>query len=155
MGLKSKHFVSIAGSSVTTKHHHCTHLSSFLLWFTRKKKKSKKSHKDLDEPPTIAGSTSGSAGSSSGGKTSREDLEEKYYSKKTKTEIAFLKRKEESVSWNSIICFYFNTYYIHFFPIKIYGIRNYEKSQWGCKLLHFVHNEPESWPLELGTSIFF
>jgi len=62
----------------------------------KKKKKSKKSHKDSDEPPTVAGSTSGSAGSSSGGKTSREDLEEKYYSKKTKTEIAFLKRKEES-----------------------------------------------------------
>ena len=69
--------------------------------FCRKKKKSKKSHKDLDEP---VASTSGSqvkttsSGNEELSKGDTKDLEAKYYSKKTKSEVAFLKRKEQAVS---------------------------------------------------------
>jgi len=62
----------------------------------KKKKKSKKSHKDLDEPTasTSVEQSSGQEGTSSSLKQS--DLEAKYYSKKTKSEVAFLKRKEQA-----------------------------------------------------------
>jgi len=62
----------------------------------KKKKKSKKSHKDLDEP-TASSSVEQSTGQEATPSSSKQsDLEAKYYSKKTKSEIAFLKRKEEA-----------------------------------------------------------
>lgn len=64
----------------------------------KKKKKSKKSHKDLDEP---VASTSGAQVETTSGneelsKGDTKDLEAKYYSKKTKSEVAFLQRKEQA-----------------------------------------------------------
>ena len=72
---------------------------SFKLYF-RKKKKSKSKNKD--SVPTlkdeIEAVTEVASGSASTGSKNEVDAE-KYYQNKTKSEIAFLKRKEELVSF--------------------------------------------------------
>ena len=61
-----------------------------------RKKKSKSKNKDREERKA-AEELLESASSSSSSKTSNEVDAEKYYKNKTKSEIAFLKKKQESV----------------------------------------------------------
>lgn len=62
----------------------------------KKKKKSKKEDRDLEESLPVASTSSSSTTAGEDSKSSNSEVE-KYYAKKTKSEIAFLKRKEERV----------------------------------------------------------
>ena len=64
-----------------------------------RKKKSKSKNKDRDEQKTPKDLVETVAGSSFSEKKNKNEVDaEKYYQNKTKSEIAFLKKKEESVS---------------------------------------------------------
>lgn len=63
----------------------------------KKKKKSKSKNKDRDEPKISKELLESVPGSSSSEKQNKNEVDaEKYYKNKTKTEIAFLKKKEET-----------------------------------------------------------
>ena len=66
--------------------------------FLSRKKKSKSKNKDRDERKA-AEELLESTSASSSSKTNKNEIDaEKYYQNKTKSEIAFLKKKQESVS---------------------------------------------------------
>ena len=68
-----------------------------MISFRKKKSKSKK--KDRDEQTISKELVDSVPGTSSSDKKNKNEIDaEKYYQNKTKSEIAFLKRKEESVS---------------------------------------------------------
>ena len=73
-----------------------------------RKKKSKSKNKDREEQQLLkdigTDIAEGASGSVSSGKKSKNEADaEKYYQNKTKSEIAFLKKKEESVSFDNIL----------------------------------------------------
>ena len=70
-----------------------------------RKKKSKSKNKDRDERKAAEELLESSSTSSSSQSNKNEIDAEKYYQNKTKSEIAFLKKKQESVSCYSILIF--------------------------------------------------
>ena len=86
------------------------------LYF-RKKKKSKSKNKDRDErtlKDDAVAVTEVASGSTSTGSKNEVDAE-KYYQNKTTSEIAFLKRKEELVSFK-VLCFRQSSHHAAFAP---------------------------------------
>ena len=85
------------------------------MTFLFRKKKSKSKNKDRDERKA-AEELLESSSTSSSSKTNKNEIDaEKYYQNKTKSEIAFLKKKQESVSSYSVII----------------SIQNFELNSWG------------------------